>query len=162
MVLITASYTMWTSVHNSSGTLSALIPWIYFHFHCIIIRDLIWVISKWSSGFPYFLQFKSEFGNKEFMIGATVSSQSCFCWLYRASPSLTAKNIISLILALIIWWYLCVELSLLLLEEGVCSDQWILLVKLCLSLPCFIVLQSQTCPLLPVFLNFPLLHSSSL
>ena len=26
----------------------------------------------------------SEFFNKEFMIWATVSSQSCFCWLYRA------------------------------------------------------------------------------
>ena len=24
--------------------------------------------TEWSSGFPYFLQFKSEFGNKEFMI----------------------------------------------------------------------------------------------
>ena len=46
----------------------------------------------WSSGFPYFLQFKSEFGNKEFMIWATVSSRSCFCWLYRASPSLVAYN----------------------------------------------------------------------
>ena len=23
---------------------------------------------EWSSGFPHFLQFKSEFGNKEFMI----------------------------------------------------------------------------------------------
>ena len=23
---------------------------------------------EWSSGFPYFLQLKSEFGNKEFMI----------------------------------------------------------------------------------------------
>ena len=53
-------------------------------------------ISKWSSGFPYFLQYKSEFGNKEFMIWATVSSWSCFCWLYRASPSLAAKNIISI------------------------------------------------------------------
>ena len=40
--------------------------------------------TEWSSGFPYFLQFKSEFGNKEFMIWATVSSQSCFCSLYRA------------------------------------------------------------------------------
>ena len=31
MVLITASYTMsWTSIHSSSGTLSNLIPWIYF------------------------------------------------------------------------------------------------------------------------------------
>ena len=26
------------------------------------------------------------------MIWATVSSQSCFCWLYRASPSLAAKE----------------------------------------------------------------------
>ena len=32
-----------------------------------------------SSGFPYFLQFKSEFGNKEFMVWATVNSWSCFC-----------------------------------------------------------------------------------
>ena len=29
---------------------------------------MIKVISEWSSGFPYFLQFKSEFCNKEFMI----------------------------------------------------------------------------------------------
>ena len=33
----------------------------------------------------------------EFMIWATVSSWSCFCQLYRASPSLAAKNKISLI-----------------------------------------------------------------
>ena len=38
------------------------------------------------------------------MIWATVSSWSCFCWLYRASPSLAAKNIINLILVLTIWW----------------------------------------------------------
>ena len=44
-------------------------------------------MPEWSSGFLYFLQFQSEFGN-EFMIWATVSSPSCFCWLYRASPSL--------------------------------------------------------------------------
>ena len=30
MILLTASYTMsWTSVHNSSGALSDLIPWVY-------------------------------------------------------------------------------------------------------------------------------------
>ena len=51
-------------------------------------------LTEWSSGFPYFLQLKSEFSNKEFMIWATVSSRSCFCWLYRASPSLAAMNII--------------------------------------------------------------------
>ena len=36
----------------------------------------------------------TELGNKEFIIWATVSSRSCFCWLYTASPSLVAKKII--------------------------------------------------------------------
>ena len=39
-----------------------------YHLHCIVIKDLIQVIPECSSCFPYFLQFKSEFGNKEFMI----------------------------------------------------------------------------------------------
>ena len=64
------------------------------------------------------------------MTWATVSSQSCFCWLYRASPSLAAKNIIILISVLTIWWCPCVESSLVLLEEGVCYDQCVLLAKL--------------------------------
>ena len=38
--------------------------------------ELIW--TEWSSGFPYFLQFKLEFVNKEFMIWATVSSRFVF------------------------------------------------------------------------------------
>ena len=68
MVLIPVSCTMsWTSIHNSSGTISDQIPWMYFSLHCIIIRDLIEVIPEWSSGFSYFLQFKSEFGNKVFL-----------------------------------------------------------------------------------------------
>ena len=71
------------------------------------------------------------------MIWATVTSQSCFCWLdrvspslclilakrlrsNRASPSLAAKNIISLISVLTMWWCPYVELSLVLLKEGVC------------------------------------------
>ena len=90
------------------------------------------------SGFPYFLQFKPEFCNKEFMILATVSSRSCFCWLYRVSPSLAAKNIISLISVLTIWWCPCAESYLVLLEEGVFYDQCVLLAKLCWPLPCFI------------------------
>ena len=48
------------------------------------------------------------------MIWATVSFQSWFCWLYRASLSLAAKNIINLILILIIWWCPCVESSIML------------------------------------------------
>ena len=51
------------------------------------------------------------------MIWATVSSQSCFCWLYRASPSLAAKNRINLISVLTIWWHPCVESSLVLLPD---------------------------------------------
>ena len=43
------------------------------------------------------------------MIWATISSRSCFCWLYRASPSLAAKKIINLILVLTTWWCPCVE-----------------------------------------------------
>ena len=38
------------------------------------------------------------------MIWATVSSWSCFCWLYIASPSLATKNILNLILVLTIWY----------------------------------------------------------
>ena len=45
------------------------------------------------------------------MIWATACSQSCFCWLYRASPSLATKNIISLISGVAIWWCPCVESS---------------------------------------------------
>ena len=45
--------------------------------------------------------------NKYFMIWATVSSWSCFHWLYRASPSLAAKNIINVISVLTIWWCPC-------------------------------------------------------
>ena len=71
------------------------------------------------------------------MIWATVSSWSCFCKLCRASPSSARKNIINLILVLTIWWSPCVESSLMLLEEGICYDQCVLLAKL-LPLPCFI------------------------
>ena len=70
--------------------------------------NLIQVIPEWSSGFPYFLQL----GNKEFMIWATVSSRSYFCWVYRASPSLAAKNIITLISVLTVWWCPSIELFL--------------------------------------------------
>ena len=63
-----------------------------------------------------------------------MSSRSCFCWLYRASPAFAANNIISLILELTIWQCPCVELSLVLLEEGACYDQCVLLTKLCYPL----------------------------
>ena len=91
MVLITASCTMsQTSVHSSSGTLSDLNPWNYLSLPLYKYKGFALGIPEWFSGFPYFLQIKSEFGNKEFMIWATVSSQSCFAdctelhlWLQR-------------------------------------------------------------------------------
>ena len=89
--------------------------------------------------FPYFLQFKCEFCNTEFMIWAKVSSWCCFWWLYTASLSLALKNVINLISILTIWWHPFVESSLVLLEEGVCYDQCILLARLCESLLCFIL-----------------------
>ena len=64
------------------------------------------------------------------MISATVSFQSYFCPLYRASSSLAAKNTINLISVLTIWCCPCVESSLVLLEEGVYYDQCVLLAKL--------------------------------
>ena len=49
------------------------------------------------------------------------------------------KNIINLVLVLTIWWCPCAELSLVLLEEGVCYDKCVLLAKLCYPLTCFIL-----------------------
>ena len=96
------------------------------------------------------------------MIWATVSSWSCFCWLYRASPSLAAKNIISLISVLTIWWCPCVGSSLVLLEEGICYEHCVFLAKLLAFALLHLVFQGQTCLLLQVSLDFLLLHSSPL
>ena len=119
MVLIPVSCTSWTSVHSSSGALSGLITWVCLSLPLYNHKGFDLGLSEWSSGFPYFLKFNCQFANKEFMIQGTVSSQSCFGWLYRASPSLAAKNTSSLISVLTIWWYPCIESSLVLLEEGV-------------------------------------------
>ena len=105
MVLIPVSCTMSRiSVHTSAGTLSfRSSPFKSIsHFHCIIKRDWIYIITEWSSGFPYFLQCKSEFGNKELIIRDTVSSQSCFADCIELLHFLAAK-----ILVLTTWWCPC-------------------------------------------------------
>ena len=92
------------------------------------------------------------------MIWATVSAQSCFCWLYRASPSLAVKNIINLISVLLVM-SMCRVFSCVVgrgcLLWPVCSLCKILLAFALLH-P---VLQGQTRLLLQVSLNFLLLHS---
>ena len=96
------------------------------------------------------------------MILATVSSWSCFCWLYTVSPSLAAKNIINLILVLTIWRCPCVVFSCVV-------GRWCLLWpvhSLGKTLLVFALLhsvfQGQICPLLQVFLDFLLFQSSPL
>ena len=96
-----------------------LIPWIYLSLP-LYNHKVFYLGNEWPSGFPYFLQFKSEFCNKDL---SHSQFKSCFCWLYRASPSLAAKNIINLIPVLTIRWCPCVESSLVLLKEGVCKDR---------------------------------------
>ena len=79
MVLIPVSCTMsQTSVHSSSGTLSDLVSYICFSFPLYNHKAFGLGQPEWSSGFPHFLQFESEFGNKVFMVWATVSSWSFF------------------------------------------------------------------------------------
>ena len=112
-------------------------------------------MAQW---FPYFLSRKPEFYNKELMIGAAVSSRSCFCQLFIASPSLAAKNIISLILELTVWCCPRVKLSFVLLERSVCYDQCVLLTKFCQFLPCFILYSR---PKLPVILGISQLPTFS-
>ena len=113
-------------------------------------------------GLPYFLQFKPEFGNKETMIWAIVSSRSHFCWLQRASPSLSAKTIISLVSVLpydddhvqnhlVCWWKRVFAIT------NVFS--WQNSLSLC---PASFCTQGQTCLLLQVSLDFLLWHSNPL
>ena len=86
----------WTSVHSFLGTLSITSnPLNLFVTSTVYHKGFDLGHTWWPSYFPYSLLFKSEFWNKEFMIWAIVSSWSCFCWLYRASPSLAANNIMS-------------------------------------------------------------------
>ena len=163
MVLIPVSCTSWTSIHSSSGALSGLIPWVCLSLPLYNHKGFDLGLSEWSSGFPYFLKFNCQFANKEFMIQGTVSSQSCFGWLYRASPSLAAKNTSSLISVLTIWWCPCVESSLVFLEDGLLWPVHSLGKTLLAFALVHFVLQGKTCLLLQVsLLEFLLLHSNPL
>ena len=121
--------------------------------------ELNW--TEWSSGLTYFLQVEPELCNKELMIWATVSFWSCFRWLSRASLSSAAKNIISLVSVLTIWWCPRVQSSLVLLRAVAMNSafSWQNSDSL---FPAHFVLQGQTCLLLQVSLNLLILHSSPL
>ena len=80
--------------------LSDLIPWIYLshplYSHKGFDLGHTWMVCR----FPPLSLLSSNLNLpiwSEFMIWATVSSQSCFRWLTRAAPSLASKNIINMI-----------------------------------------------------------------
>ena len=92
------------------------------------------------------------------MIWATVSSRSCFSWLYRISPFLTTNNIINLISVLTIWWYPCINSTLMLFEK--CAFAMTSLDKPLLAFVMFqFVLQGQTCLLFQVSFDLLLFYS---
>ena len=107
--------------------LSDLILWIYLLLPLYNHKGFDLGHTKWSSVFCSFLEYKSEFCNKKFMIWATVSSWYVFAdciklfdlWLQRIQ---------------LIWfrhWCPCKELSVVLFEKCVCYDQCVLFAKLC-------------------------------
>ena len=61
-----------------------------------------------------------------------------------------------------IWWFPCVESSLVLLEEGVCYDQSVLLENSVILCPASFCTLRPNLPVTLVFLDFLLLHSSPL
>ena len=118
MVLVTASRIMLpTSTHSSSGTLSKdLVTWICLSSPLYNHKGVDLGQPEEPSGFPYFLQSESEFGNKELMIWATVCSRSCFYWLQRFSV-FGYKDHNQSDFSIDDWWCPCAELSLRLSER---------------------------------------------
>ena len=154
--------------------LSDIVPWIYFLLPLYKYKEFDF--RSYLNGQVVFSTFfnlslnlairnswlKSEFGNKEFMVWATVSLWSCFCWLFRASPSLTAKNIISLISVLTNWWCSCVESCLccwMRVSAMTSAFSWQNSISLC---PASFSIPRPNLLVLQVFLDFLLLHSSCL
>ena len=96
------------------------------------------------------------------MIWGTVSSRSCFCWLYRASPCSAAENIISLITVLTMVLTMCGVIACVVARECLLWPVRSLGKTLLAFALLHFVLQDQTCLLFQVSLDFLLLHSSPL
>ena len=107
-----------------------------------------------------YLQFKSEFSNKEFMIWATVLSLSCFCWLYSFFI-FGCKNYNDFIIHHLVM-SMCRVFSCV-VGRGCLLWPVHSLGKTLLAFALLhFVLQGQTCLLLQVSLDFLFLHSSPL
>ena len=137
MVLITASCTiLWTSVHSFSGTLSDLIPWIYLSLPLYNHKEF----DLPGNGLVVFPTFFNLSLNSAIRSSWSEPQSAPGFVFANCSPSVAAKNIISLISVLTSWWCTFVELSLVLLEECV-----FLLAKLLAFALLHFVCQGQTC-----------------
>jgi len=129
MVWSPPSIQCYESVCSSSATLSARSNPLSLLVISTVKSWGIW-FKSYLNGlvvFPTFLNLSLNFAIRISWSWVAVSSRSYFCWLYRTFPSFpswAAKNIINVISILTIWWCQCVELSLVLLEENVCYDQF--------------------------------------
>ena len=118
-------------------------------------------MPEWSSGFPYFLQYKSEFCNEYLMISAIVSSRyylltvwsfAVFGWKERNLSDCGIDRMMTSICRIISWT----------VGKGVCCDQLVLLTNLLFFVLLPFALQGQTCLLFWVSLDFLLLHPNPL
>ena len=114
------------SIVLQAHCLLVLIPWKYssppLHIHRGFDLSCGLVV------FPTFFSLSLNFAVRSWW-SEPVSSRSCLCWLYTASPPSATKNVINLISVLTIWWCLCVKLSLMLLTKGVFYGQCFLLAE---------------------------------
>ena len=122
----------WAAVHGVAKSRTRLKDFTFtFHFHAlekemaIHSSVLAWRIPGTGSLVGCHLWGRTESDMTEVTYQQQQQQQQ-----HRASPSLAAKNIISLVLVLTFWWSPCVESSLVFLEEGVSYDQWVFLGKL--------------------------------
>ena len=79
-----------------------------------VAKSWTW-LSDWT-------ELKPEFCYEKLIIWATVSSRSCFCWLYTAFLSLATKNVINFISVLTIWGCPCVKLSFVFMKKCISYD----------------------------------------
>ena len=104
MVLITAYCTiLWTFIHSSSSSLSGLIPWIYLSLPLYNRKGFdLGHTWKWSSGFPYFLQLKSDLAIRSSWSEPQSAPGLVFADCIELLHFWLKKNIISLISVLTI------------------------------------------------------------
>ena len=153
-----------TLVHSSLALcLSDLILWIYFllplNHKGIWFRSYLNVLVV----FPIFFNLNLNCATRSSRSELQSAHQSCFCWLYRASPCSAAKNIINVISVLANCVMSMRRAIFCVVGRGCLLWPVNSLEKTLLAFALLhFVLQGQICLLLQVSLDFLLLHSNPL